>query len=355
MMENNRNEFVDLAKGVLMFLVTLGHTVQGFIGGGGYGDFFMNHLFRFIYSFHMPAFMTISGFFFYFSYKKRKGRAMIIHKILTILLPVISWNALGYLFLYIPGNIHKMTSLEAIIKSMLSYATLWFLVSVFLNSVLVVAFMEVDRRIHMKWIHRSVLILIGVLFLFFFPYGEQYIFMIPYFIAGYMLAERKITLSDPKISKVEIAVSILFMVMLYFYTKEDYIYTTGIYVLRSEKQIWIDIYRWAIGASGTVFFLLCVKLFNRLKKSTWLRDVLIRGGRNTLVIYAIQTLVLFRVTGMLGAFLSGRLALLESSEFLLNIICFCTAVILNYLMTILAELLRRNRITGLLFCGTGRI
>lgn len=39
MMENNRNEFVDLAKGVLMFLVTLGHTVQGFIGGGGMETF----------------------------------------------------------------------------------------------------------------------------------------------------------------------------------------------------------------------------------------------------------------------------------------------------------------------------
>lgn len=48
-------------KGILIVLVVLGHAIQNTMKG----DSFNNHLWNYIYSFHMAAFMAISGFLSY--------------------------------------------------------------------------------------------------------------------------------------------------------------------------------------------------------------------------------------------------------------------------------------------------
>ncbi len=53
---NKRDDLLDIAKGIGIMLVVLGHTLQGF-----YTDFDHNIIFRIIYSFHMPLFFFISG------------------------------------------------------------------------------------------------------------------------------------------------------------------------------------------------------------------------------------------------------------------------------------------------------
>lgn len=53
--------WVDCLKGWLMILVVLGHALQTALGDGC----FENHLWNVIYSFHMPAFMAISGWLLY--------------------------------------------------------------------------------------------------------------------------------------------------------------------------------------------------------------------------------------------------------------------------------------------------
>lgn len=57
-MERNRLLWADALKGVLILLVVLGHSIQNTIGDACY----INHLWNIIYSFHMPAFMAISGY-----------------------------------------------------------------------------------------------------------------------------------------------------------------------------------------------------------------------------------------------------------------------------------------------------
>lgn len=44
-----------------MVLVVLGHAIQGVKPDGCFHD----HLWNLIYSFHMPAFMAVSGYFAY--------------------------------------------------------------------------------------------------------------------------------------------------------------------------------------------------------------------------------------------------------------------------------------------------
>lgn len=64
-----RNYSLDIFKGVLIFLVVFGHFLLP-VKEREYTLF--NKLFFFIYSFHMPAFIFLSGYFYYDSWK-RKG------------------------------------------------------------------------------------------------------------------------------------------------------------------------------------------------------------------------------------------------------------------------------------------
>lgn len=62
----SRSEYLDFVKGTAIILVELGHCVQWGSGAAflSSGLFFEDGLFRFIYSFHMPLFMLVSGYVF---------------------------------------------------------------------------------------------------------------------------------------------------------------------------------------------------------------------------------------------------------------------------------------------------
>lgn len=56
--KNNRLQYIDNLKGFAIVLVVIGHVIQCMYAPGTYQD---NVLFRYIYSFHMPLFMMLSG------------------------------------------------------------------------------------------------------------------------------------------------------------------------------------------------------------------------------------------------------------------------------------------------------
>ena len=65
---NNRIETLDIYKGLLIFLVVWGHFMMPLIDR----EYpVARRLFLLIYSFHMPAFIFLSGYFYYGSWKKR--------------------------------------------------------------------------------------------------------------------------------------------------------------------------------------------------------------------------------------------------------------------------------------------
>ena len=67
-----RNEFIDILKGYAIILVVLGHSLQYGCGLLPNNQFFSNNIFKIIYTFHMPLFVLISGYLFYFSEKKKR-------------------------------------------------------------------------------------------------------------------------------------------------------------------------------------------------------------------------------------------------------------------------------------------
>ncbi|MDO4744065.1 MAG: acyltransferase family protein, partial [Clostridia bacterium] len=88
MSKMKRNNFIDIAKGVAIFLMLWGHCIQICVIGSGI-DFFENSVFKTIYSFHMPLFMLISGYLFYFSFLKRDLKELLIHRTQALLQPIV--------------------------------------------------------------------------------------------------------------------------------------------------------------------------------------------------------------------------------------------------------------------------
>lgn len=76
---NPRLFWADSLKGWLMLLVILGHAIQTVIPEACY----QNHIWNLIYSFHMPAFMAVSGYFAYRANRYGGGKKTVFEKIPT--------------------------------------------------------------------------------------------------------------------------------------------------------------------------------------------------------------------------------------------------------------------------------
>lgn len=100
---NNTKRFfwIDNLKGFLILLVILGHCIQHTIS-----DYQSNIVFQFIYSFHMPLFIFVSG---YVSYRDCLKWLTIKKRFLQLIIPFMVWTILSALmrgdFLTIPTTI----------------------------------------------------------------------------------------------------------------------------------------------------------------------------------------------------------------------------------------------------------
>lgn len=83
-----RNESVDIAKGIGILLVVIGHS--SFFN---FVEFF--NVNKYIYSFHVPFFIFISGFL----NKNREFKVVMLHKFRTVLYPFIYWSILYFIFM----------------------------------------------------------------------------------------------------------------------------------------------------------------------------------------------------------------------------------------------------------------
>lgn len=84
---NHHLHYIDNLKGVLILLVVLGHCIQSTDPG-----FDHNAVFRYIYSFHMPLFMCVSGFV---SYKPDIKWQTVQKRFRQLIIPFLAWAAVS--------------------------------------------------------------------------------------------------------------------------------------------------------------------------------------------------------------------------------------------------------------------
>lgn len=182
---SRRIAYIDIAKGLGILLVVLGHSDLALVSP---------YLHQFVYSFHMPLFFFLSGYFFdpateFRTFAKKRSRAIILPYLFTILL--IHITSISF------TNMSIGTALGRFAKSMYAsgeyivWVPLWFLPSLFVTSLFAyvvyrIVLMHVGNR-YLRWLVLLAVQAVGVFFIdTFFPFsvavfGKEYqLFGLPY-------------------------------------------------------------------------------------------------------------------------------------------------------------------------------
>lgn len=290
-----RNRYLDIVKGLLIISVVVGHCVQHGSGrafcSGNY--FYDNWLFKFIYSFHMPLFMLVCGYFFANSIERRSLKETLSKRLKSLLVPILIWSVIPIsIFISkvirhgIPEEITFIDTAQKILKIITD--NLWFLWAVLYNSLIVLFIHKVLKD--SIWAYAVIFIL-----LFFVP-NAMYLhcFMYPYFVLGYLYNKRfaksdKIQSIQQKSSLLLTITGIAFFAMLPFFEREHYIYTSLYNILNGNPlhQTGVDLFRFFIGLFGSIFVMLSIKRLHDLIGDR--RGVLAYLGRNTIGIYIVSS------------------------------------------------------------------
>ncbi|GJQ52462.1 MAG: hypothetical protein HKUEN02_13090 [Anaerolineaceae bacterium] len=146
-----RIEYIDIARGIGILLVVLAHNDFGFISQYGY---------EVIYSFHMPLFFLLSGYFIktnisFFEFTKKRFHSLLKPFLFTLFLiyfTSVSFEKMGF-----------ETALRRIVKSLygtgmyIDWVQLWFLPNLFAVSLYAFLFIVVVGKLNNRWLRLGIL------------------------------------------------------------------------------------------------------------------------------------------------------------------------------------------------------
>lgn len=130
-MKNERFMSFDMLKLFIIFLVLIGHCIQHLISN----DFRNDNMWVFIYSFHMPLFMVISGYF------SKSSMSMHFHRFVKkkfkqLILPMISWLVVIASLIWIKDLVLQSKNIELTLLVTLFMTSFWFLKCLFICYIL---------------------------------------------------------------------------------------------------------------------------------------------------------------------------------------------------------------------------
>lgn len=280
-----RDYTIDSIKGFAILLVVWGHSIQ-FIKKDGL-SFFENGMFIIIYSFHMPLFMMISGYLFYYSLYRLSTHTIITKRFLQLIIPSIAWFILESLI--IGRNINF---------SNIKYGAVfpfWFLSALFAISVTY----AICHMLNNKFAG----VIFTAIFVISLMCGDEWNmdrikFMAPYFLIG-VLSHNFHEIISQKKHYIGITSVCLWIVTLIFWNREFYIYITKMSYHNTDAwgQTYIILYRFIAGFAGCFSVVYLYGFFN--KKNNLFFKMTAFLGLYTLPIYIISTLILSRIASHL--------------------------------------------------------
>lgn len=352
-----REALPDILKGFAVFLVILGHCIQEGSGAGFQEEslFFWDKLYQFIYSFHMPLFMLVSGYFAWDSMKRgtqgSARRRLLGKKAAALLLPVFAWTVFELLWQLAEsgGEADIFASPAEFLKAFaLGFvSTGWFLWAVFWCFLIVYI---------VHFFFRDCVLLYGAGFLAMFVVPDglglgAYKYMFPFFLAAFYFHGYRERGSRPRwqerLSKVYDwvwigAAGAVFGILFLFFDEYSMIYLSGYKLVGKDipRQLGIDIYRTVIGFAGAGFFILFWRKLSSLGGEG--SFPLLRAlGVNSLGLYLISGKVCLEAGRWLCPFLFPN--------YLLNLGEAAAVTALSYVLTTFLK-----RIPVLCWLGGGR-
>lgn len=170
-----RVSYFDNAKFILITFVVFGHFIRSYIE---HNDIILT-VYKFIYSFHMPAFILIAGFFSKKVYQKGYLKKMAI----KFLLPYFIFQVVYFIYYYLIGKESEASQFDLFNP----YWSLWFLLSLFFWNLLLYFFAKLN-----KWVAISLSISLSLV-IGYFDFIDNYLSLsrtfvfFPIFLIGYYL------------------------------------------------------------------------------------------------------------------------------------------------------------------------
>ncbi|WP_117168375.1 acyltransferase family protein [Paraliobacillus sediminis] len=303
-----RDAFFDNAKFILIFLVVFGHMIQPFTQDSA----IMRVSYDFIYLFHMPAFILLSGFF-----AKGIGNAGYIWNLTKkLVFPYIIFQGVYSAYYYLIGNASWQTPIFQ------PHWSLWFLLSLFSWHLLLIVFKKMPP---LAGIISAVGI--GIIVGYINGIGAEYslsrtFVFFPFFLMGYWITKDQIkNLTHPIVKHVSFAIMSIVVILLVYLPSFSSHWLLGSFAFADlDQPIWGGFIRLGIYLIATI--LIC-SLFAWIPRKQYRWTNL---GQQTLYVYLLHGLFIqffreagwFRVDHILDVFglaiLSLLIVLLLSSK-----------------------------------------
>lgn len=296
-MEKTRLQYIDLTKAILSYLVILGHCIIFGNINEQYDVEQRSFLLKFIYSFHMPLFMLISGYFVGRGFSIKRFEA--IKSRVRLLKPVFVIAIISAFLGSVNGFSIKLFILDLVKKFFLNY---WFLWAVVWCS-FVVGVINIISSDRWRYFWYILIIVLGLLFPDNYNLGG-YKFMLPYMICGFEMGKQEKNLYR---GKYKWLFFVLAAVCIFGYKAKYLIHESGVYLLALNEtmlqHLFIDLYRWIAGfIVSYAILLLCDSLSKIMKKSQL--ELCSKVGKISMELYVIHvyflSYVLIPISNRLG-------------------------------------------------------
>ncbi len=323
----------DYMKGFLIFLVVLGHCPAILLMKEGF-DVYSDYLFVFCYSFHMPLFVFISGYFFA---KKRhcNWKELIPKQFKRLLLPQFSWNLVALVLILLMYDKFSYLlvgeSTVQTIKCIYHFLTnQWYLWCIFICGIITVLAYKTKYPLIML-LGLSILMIVtfdylpGVIFK-----NQQVAKQLLFFTGGVYLHDIKN--HDKMMHRFFISSLVFYILCWIFYS---------LYGVAYGKLNMLPVVLWSI--IGVVAFYNISKFgfFHGIFRST-----LVIWGGDSLGIYIIHTIInKYFIQGVIGFHIDTGYLYID------YLLCFIYSIFLTWLCVLCVKVIRKNLLARTLFLG----
>lgn len=324
-----RDVALDCLKAFAIFLVLWGHSIQ-YMSSTHYSE---QPVYRIIYSFHMPLFMALVGYFGSSLLNIESFVKVFSKKFKQLIIPAITFITLMCVLQFYPAKSILHGFKYVVIN-------LWFLKSAFICSLLFYIAARNQR-------FRTAGIIISLIcsqFIDLWYYQIQ--IMYPCFILGYYLHQYRTTI-EKNYKKIILVSGIAFLSMLIFWDKTFWeVPELTINPLASNfLEYWYKtIYRIVVGISGTILFFTLFVIYTDKILPDKIKSGMQSLGTKTLGIYLVQS---FLIEILLASYIKFD----YMSLMLYNTITSLIAIICLIVCTLTVKLLQSFKISSFLLLG----
>lgn len=267
-MSNQRIQYIDIAKGIGILLVVIGHCINS-----------LSFLGKWIWSFHMPLFFVISGLCFNPS-KNTLFVPFFLKKTRTLLLPLVIFSIL---MVAIKSVIFPSEFNFATLKMNFPDAAYWFIFVLFLSEILFFSIDKITNNQYLKFILLFLCLIIGKLlniYHIYFPYNLCSIFACTFFygIGNIFRTTIHSILNNINTNGKSIIVSIILLLI----PAVSVYYLNNTIDLRSNTIPFPILYHVLIAFIGITGIFLLSKVLSRI--DSLIKTITLYLGRNTLII-----------------------------------------------------------------------